>query len=217
VSDIFREVDEEVRREQLKKLWDQYGNYLITLALLIVLGIGGWRAYDWWQTRKAAEAGAAFEAALTLAEQGKYAEAEAGFAKLATDGTSGYRVLARLREAAELAILDPQAGIKAYDALAADPTLGTTLQDLAAVRAGMLLVDSAPYAEVQRRLEPLTAPDRTFRHTAREMLTLSAWKANDRTAAQRWYQMIVTDPASPVSARSRAEMLMALLAEERKG
>ena len=217
MSDIFREVDEEVRREQLKKLWDQYGNYLIALALLIVLGIGGWRAYDWWQTRKAAEAGAAFEAALTLAEQGKTAEAEAAFAKLAADGTSGYRILARLREAAELAIRDPQAGIKAYDALAADPSVGSTLQDLAAVRAGMLLVDSAPYAEVLRRLEPLTAPDRTFRHTAREMLTLAAWKANDRAAAQRWYQMIVTDPASPISARSRAEMLMALLAEERKG
>ena len=57
MSDIFREVDEEVRREQLKKLWDQYGNYLVALAVLIVVGIGGWRAYDWWETRKAAEAG----------------------------------------------------------------------------------------------------------------------------------------------------------------
>jgi hypothetical protein len=217
VSDIFREVDEEVRREQLKKLWDQYGNYLVALLVLIVVGIGGWRGYDWWETRKAAEAGAAFEAAIVLSEQGKHAEAEAALAKVAAEGTAGYRALARLREAAELASRDPQAGIKAYDALAADRSIGSVLQELAGVRAAMLLADSGNYAEVQRRLEPLTAADKPFRHTAREILLLAAWRANDKTAAQRWYQMMITDGATPLSARGRAEMLMALLNAEGKG
>ena len=217
MSDIFREVDEEVRREQLKKLWDRYGNYLVALMVLIVLGIGSWRAYDWWQTRKAAEAGAAFEAAIALSEQGKHAEAEAALAQIVADGTSGYRALARLREAADIASRDPQAGIKAYDALAADSSIGSVLQELAAVRAGMLLVDTGNYAEVQRRLEPLAAPDKPFRHSAREILTLAAWRANDKAAAQRWYQMMITDPATPLSARGRAEMLMALMNADGKG
>lgn len=217
MSDIFREVDEEVRREQLKKLWDQYGNYLVALAVLIVVGIGGWRAYDWWETRKAAEAGAAFENALTLSEQGKHAEAEVALAKLAAEGTAGYRALARMREAAELASRDPQAAVKAYDALAADPSLGRVLQDLAALRAGMLLADSGPYGEVQRRLEPLTASDRPFRHTARELLALAAWRAVDTAAAQRWFQMIITDPTTPLATRGRIEMLMALTTADGKG
>ena len=217
MSDIFREVDEEVRREQLKKLWGQYGNYLIALALLIVAGIGGWRAYDWWEARKAAEAGAAFEQALTLSEQGKHAEAEAALAKLAAAGTPGYRALARIREAAELASRDPQAGVKAYDALAADAGIGAVLQDLAALRAGMILADSGAYGEVARRVEPLTAPGRTFRHTAREILALAAWRAKDAAAAQRWYQMIITDPTTPPGTRGRAEMLMALMTADGKG
>jgi hypothetical protein len=217
VSDIFREVDEEVRREQLKKLWDQYGNYLIALALLIVAGIGGWRAYDWWETRKAAEAGAAFEQAIKLSGEGKHAEAEAALAKLAVQGTAGYRALARIREAAELASRDPQAGAKAYDALAADPTMGRVLQDLATLRAGMILADSGTYAEVLRRLEPLTAPDGTFRHTAREVLALAAWRANDTAAVQRWFQLVVTDPTTPLATRGRVEMLMALVNADGKG
>src|SRR5271170_3007090 len=117
VSDIFQEVDEEVRREQLKKLWERYGTYIIAVLILVIVGVGGWRGYQWWQTKRAAEAGAAFEQAVTLAESGKRQEAEAAFAKLATDGTASYRVLARLREAAELGRTDRKAAVKAYDEL----------------------------------------------------------------------------------------------------
>src|ERR1700757_2367034 len=95
VSDIFQEVDEEVRREQLKKLWDRYGNLFIAVCVLIILGIGGWRGYDYWQAKKAGETGAAFEQAAILAESGKHKEAQAAFAKIAAEGTAGYRVLAR--------------------------------------------------------------------------------------------------------------------------
>src|SRR6266568_4785585 len=119
VSDIFREIDEEVRRERLRKLWDQYSNVLIAVALLIIIGIGGWRLYQWWETKQAAEAGRQFETAVLLSEQGKHDEAAAAFAKLAAEATGGYRTLARFRTAQELATRDPQAAAKAYAALAA--------------------------------------------------------------------------------------------------
>ena len=143
MSDIFREVDEEVRREKLKQLWERHSNLIVAAALLIVLAVGGWRGYDWWEDQKAAESGAAFEAAVALAEFGKQAEAQAAFAKIAQQGSSGYRILARFREAAELAKTDPAAAVKAYDSLAAESGLGRSLQDLAAIRAGLILVDTA--------------------------------------------------------------------------
>ena len=97
MADIFHEVDEEVRREQLKKLWNRYSNHAVAAAILLVAAVGGWRGYEWWEAKKAAETGAAFEAASALAEAGKHADAEAAFAKIAVNGTSGYRNLARLR------------------------------------------------------------------------------------------------------------------------
>lgn len=217
MTDIFQEVDEEVRREQLKKLWERYGYYIIAGCVLIVAGIGAWRGYEWWETKKAAEAGVAFEQAVTLAESGKPQEAEAAFAKLATDGTAGYRVLARLREAAELAQSDPKAAIKSYDDIAADRGAGEAIQDVAALRAGFLLVDSASYAEMRTRLEPLTRAERPFRYSARELLTLSAWKHGDMSAARQWADMIITDPQTPAGARSRAELLSELIAAGGKG
>ena len=217
VSDIFREVDEEVRREQLKKLWERWGHYAVAAAILLVAGVGAWRGYEWWEAKKAAESGAAFEAAATLAEAGKRSEAEAAFAKVAADGTAGYRHLARLREAAELAQSDPKAAIGAYDKIAADGAVGQVLQDLAAVRAGGLLIDAGSLAEAQRKLEPLAAPERTFRFTARELLVLAAWRAGDSTALKRWSDMILTDVQTPSATRQRVEMLMALGSAESKG
>lgn len=211
MSEIFDEVQEEVRREQLRRLWERYSTVILTVAFLIVGGVGGWRAYVYWEGKKSQEAGAQFEAAATLADQQKAAEAEAAFARIASDAPQGYRTLARLRAAGELATRDAPAAVKLYDAIAADRSVGQTEQDLAALRAASLLVDTASYADIKARLEPLTGATRTFRHSARELLAVSAWRNKDMTAARQWIDVISTDPVSPQSLRSRMEALQALL------
>ena len=165
MSELFDEVDEEVRREQLKKLWDRYSIFIIAGAILIVAAVGGWRGYQYLEAKKAAE----------------------------------------------VAVRDPQAAAKLYDDIAADRSVGTAEQDLARIRAAGLLLDSTSYNNMQQRLEPVAAPGATYRHTARELLALSAWRANDPTAARRWLDMIANDGETPASLRSRAEALQALL------
>ena len=217
MSDIFDEVDEEVRRDQLKKLWDRYGTYFIALAVLVVVGVAAWRGYEYWQAKKAAEFGAQFTAAAILSEQGKHDEAEKAFARIAEQGTSGYRMLARLRGAAELAARDPKAAVAAYDDLAASAATGQPLQDLAALRAGMILVDTAPLSEMTRRLEPLAGAGAPFRHSARELLAFAAWKAGDTAVLRKWSQLVRDDAETPASLRSRVDVLMALAGETGKG
>jgi len=211
VSEIFDEVDEEVRREQLKRLWEKYSIYIIAAAVLVVAAVGGWRGYQYLEAKKAAEAGAAFEAAVELSEQNKHAEAEAAFGKLAATAPSGYRMLARLREAAEVATRDPQAAAKMYDDIAADRSVRSPEQDLARIRAASLLPEKTSYAGMLQRLETAAEPDATFRHTARELLALSAWRANDTAAARHWLDVIANDGETPSGLRSRADALQALL------
>jgi hypothetical protein len=211
VSELFDEVDEDVRRDQLKKIWDQYSIFIIAGALLIVAAVGGWRGYQYVEAQKAAEAGVAFDRAVELSDQNKHAEAEAAFETLAAKAPSGYRMLARLRAAAEISSRDPQAAAKQYDEISADRSIGASIQELAKVRAAGLLVDTAGYPDMLARLEPAAAPNATFRHTARELLALSAWRANDTSAARRWLDLIANDADTPPGLRSRAEALQALL------
>jgi len=211
VTELFDEVDEEVRRDQLKKLWDQYSIYIVALAILIIAGVGGWRGYQYLEAKKAAEAGDAFNKAVELSDQNKHAEAETAFTDLAAKAPSGYRMLARFRAAAETANRDPQAAAKLFDELAADRSVGAEQRDLAQIRAAGLLLDTASYQNMVQRLEPSTGPGATFRHVARELLALSAWRANDVAATRQWLDMIALDGETPPSVRSRAEALQALL------
>ena len=211
MAELFDEVDEEVRRDQLKKLWDQYSIYIIAAALLIIAAVGGWRGYQYIEAKKAAEAGAAFDRAVELSEQNKHAEAEAAFNDLAGKAPSGYRVLARMRAAAEATARDPDVAAKMYDDIAADRSAGSEQQDLARIRAAGLLLDKSTYPNMLARLEASAAPGATFRHTARELLALSAWRVNDAAAARKWLDMIAADGETPPSLRSRAEALQGLL------
>ncbi|MDB5565849.1 MAG: hypothetical protein JWP84_2415 [Tardiphaga sp.] len=211
MSELFSEVDEDLRREQLKKLWDRYSLVIIAIAILIVAGVGGWRGYSYIEGKKAAEAGAAFDRAADLSEQNKHAEAEAAFTKLAAEAPTGYRTLARLRAASEAASRDPAAAVKMYDEIIADRAVPAGEQDLARIRAGTLLVDTAPYDALLARLEPATTITGTYRHTARELLALSALRANKAAATRQWLDMIANDGETPATMRTRAEALAALL------
>ena len=211
MSELFDDVDEEVRREQLKKLWDKYSIYIIAAMILIVAAVGGWHFYQYLEAEKAAEAGAAFDKAVELSEAKKHAEAEAAFADLVAKAPFGYRTLSRLRLAAEIANRDAPAAAKMYDEISADRSVGVADQDLARIRAAQLLLESASYPNMKERLEAAAAPPATFRHTARELLALSAWRANDPAATRQWLDMIANDGETPPSLRSRAEALQALL------
>ena len=216
MSEIFDEVNEDVRRDQLKKLWEQYSIYIIAGALLIIASVGGWRGYQYVEARKAAEAGAAFDKAVELSEANKHTEAEAGFAELAAKGPSGYRVLARLRMATEVASRDTAAAAKLFDEITADRSVDVAVQDLARIRAAQLLLETTTYPNMKERLEAAAAPGATFRHTARELLALSAWRNHDAATAKRYIDMIAADGETPPGARARIDVLSALIGSDGK-
>ncbi len=216
MADIFNEVDEELQRERLQKLWERYQLPIVVLAVLIVAAVGGWRGYEYYVGQKAAAAGADFERAVTLSEEGKHAEAQTAFGKVVAEAPAGYGLLARFRAASELALVKPADGVKAYDALAADRSLEPAWQDLAALRSGMLLVDSAPFAEMEKRLKPISGPGRVYRHSARELLALSAWRNKDLTAARSYIDIITADGETPPGTRQRIDVLSALIAANGK-
>ncbi|MDF2618040.1 MAG: hypothetical protein K0S00_699 [Xanthobacteraceae bacterium] len=212
MADIFHEIDEDLRRERFNRLWTRYGAYVIGLAVLIVLAVAGWRGYEWWKLQRDQAAGAQFEAALQLAADGKTAEAEAAFQALEKDGTSGYRALARFRAATELAKTDAAKAVAEYDSLGKDPSIAPLMQNVAQVRAALLLVDTAPLADIEGRMKPLDTPEGAFRHSAREILGLAQYKAGDFKAATDTFSGILNDGQTPPGLRRRAELMRTLAA-----
>jgi hypothetical protein len=212
MSDIFREVDEDVRRDKAAEFWKKYQNYILGAAAVVVLATAGWRYYDYQRLQAAQAAGAQFEQALELDHTGKDAEAAGALAKIAAEAPGGYRIVARLASAALLAKTDPPKAIAAYDALAEDAAVGPLFQETARLRAALLRLDTGDIDKAKAALEALAAPGGAYRNTAREMLGVAALAAQDYAGAGKWLDSIVTDADAPQSVRQNAEMLLGLVA-----
>jgi hypothetical protein len=212
MSDIFREVDEDLRHEQYKRIWARFGSYVIGLAVLIVVGVGGWQLWEYWQVRAAEETGDRFIAALQLAEEGKHQEAIAALEEVADDGSGRYPVLADFRVASEKAAAgDSQGAIEAFDALAASSNTPVAVRPIARLRAALMLVDTASLADLEARIADLAGTGEPWRHSAREILGLAAWRAGDLETARTYYEQIAADQEKPADLQTRAEFMLALI------
>jgi hypothetical protein len=209
MSDIFREVDEDVRSDKLAEFWSKYSIFVIGLALAIVLGAA---AYSYLRHQKQVEAEAAsslYQSAQILAAQGKTDAAVAGFDALAKSAPRGYALLARLRAAEELAANDQAKAVAALDLLAEDAGVDPLWRDLARLRAGLVRVDVAEKAEIEKRFGPLL--NSSYRFTAREFMALAAIKRGDFEDAGKLLDQIVVDPTAPQGLRQRAQGLLSLV------
>ncbi len=214
MTDFFREVDEEVRRDRAVKFLQRFQIPLIGLAVLVVAATAGWRLYDTWRTNQAETGGWRLRGCRSTGPRQQIGRSRGGgvFQKIVDSGPKGYALLARFRVAATTAATDSEAAVKDYDALAADATIDPTLQDIARYRAALLRLDKADPKEMDERLAPLTRTLNPFRNSARELLALAALKANDFTAAGNWLDMIVADPQTPDDLRQRAETDLGVVA-----
>jgi hypothetical protein len=210
-NEFIREVDEEYRRDRIAQVWKQYNGVIIALAALVVAAVGGWRYWQHYQRTQAEAAATRYQEALRLDQEGKSEEAAQTLRGLTTDAAAGYRLLARFRLAAELGQQNAEDGAKSFDALAGESGVPPLLQDLARLRAAMLRLDADP-AGARNALEQLANPSNSWRHTAREMLGLSALKRSDYDGAGRWFDQIAADRETPQSLRSRLEVYTALVA-----
>jgi len=210
--DFFREVNEAVRQDRYNELWDKYGVYALAAAALIVAGVAGFKVWSYWQEQKAQAAGTDFSQAVTELDRGDVAKARDVLNSLAAKGPTGYQILSRF----QLAAAEAQAGstdkaLALYDALAADPETDTILKGLATIQAATLKLDTADYAEMERRVKGLIDENSPWRYSARELLGLSAYRQNNVPAAEKQFSELVADQGTPQNLRERADMMLSLI------
>ena len=211
-NSFFREVDEAVRHDQYKKLWDKYGIAILVLGALVIVSVAGYKGWAFWQERQSQEAGGKFTQALSLEAGTDQEKAREAFASLAADGPRGYQVLARFQLASnEAKAGDTDKAVASYDALATDGSVDPILQGLATLQAATLRLDSADYAEMERRLKGLIDGNSAWRFSARELLGLSAYRQNDMRTAEEQFSALLSTQGTPQNLRDRANMMLTLI------
>jgi hypothetical protein len=211
MSDIFEEVDEEVQRDKLAKLWSRYKTPIFVVAGLIVAATGAWSYYSGERTKAAEAANTRFLAAVALADEGKSAEAVAAFEAIAKDAPKGYATLARLRGAEELGKTDKAKAMEALDALAEDNGVDRMTREVALLRSALLAIESGDREKIMMKLGPLITSNGPFRYSAQEWTGLDALDDKDFDEAERVFTLLLNDRDAPADMRQRAQAYQGLL------
>ena len=207
MTDIFREVEEDVRRERFEKLWKAYGNYMIAALVLLFAGIGGWQLWDRHEQQERAKVAASFIAAQRITNP----QAAAGaFVDIARTAPKGYANVARLAEANAMSASGQQgSAIALYKQIAADDS--GTIGMVARLRAAWALADSDNRADLADLLKPLDVPGSAWRENAQEVLAYADYRAMDTKSALAKYASLAVDPQAPDALRNRAQAMAAFL------
>ncbi|MFN3459925.1 MAG: tetratricopeptide repeat protein [Oceanibaculum sp.] len=213
MADIFREIDEELRQDNLKRVWARYRYLIVGGVTALLLGTAGYVGWKEYQSRQQAAAAENYAAAVALVGD-RNAEAADRFAELARSGGSGYAALARLEQAALLWQEEKRAeAIAALDALAGDSAAPRSLRDLATVLGGQRRLEAGETAAVKPHLASLVDSASPWRHLARELAALAAEAEGNRTEARDLLRRLTDDLEAPQGTRARAAELLQALPE----
>lgn len=205
-SAAFHEIEEAVRKDELKEWWQRWGTWVVALAVLAIVvatAAVGWRQY---QASQRVQASAAYSAALAQIGQDS-AAARAALEAQARNAPEPYRSLAALLSAQLREPVDAQ--VTAL--LEAAPTLSSPeLTDLANVIAAFKSVDTPRAEETIVRLEPLAGPGRPFRLSVRELQAMLAMRKGDTKRARELWNEIAKDPQVPQGAAQRTAAMLNL-------
>ena len=202
---FFREVDEELRREQIGSFWRTYGRFIAIATVVGLAALGGWLFWQHQRTQAAGVASEQLSQAMAEVGQGKPDAARPALDSLAKGDNPAYRVTARLTEAAvALEKGDVKAAVAAYQAVIDDKAAAQPLRDLALVRQTATQFDTLPPADVVARLKPLAIAGNPWFGSAGEMTALAYAKMNKPELAQPIFEAIGQDEGVPESIRDRA-------------
>lgn len=210
---LLREVDEELRREKMERLWQRYNGLILGAAAVVIAGVAGYKFLESRRLSATYTAGSQFNAAVELANQNKREEAVKAFQHIAETGPHGYASLAKLHIAGAY-VKDGKTAeaVAAFDALAADPSVDQLLKNFAQLQAASLRMDQADFTEMQNRLNSLTEDRGPYKVSARELLGFAAFKAGKLEEARKLLEPLLIDPNATRAIQDRIKIVMAEIA-----
>lgn len=210
---LLREVEEELRRERLTAIWNQYGTLILAGVALLVAGVGGWKYWQNQQIAAAQTAGISYERATQSLANSKTDEALTKLKEITAEGPGGYQTLAQLQIAgAHLKKGEKDKALAAFDAIAGDAEADATLRDYATLQAVALNIGDADLSEVQNRLNRLITGSSDWKSSARELVALAAFREKKFDVAKTNLRAIVADPSAAEGMIKRANTLLASIA-----
>jgi len=207
-SEVFREVDEDYRRDQMMAFWRRYGTAVAAAAVVVAIAALGVNFYIQRQQMEKEAETARFEALLSGIQPGNEQEAIQKLAAYATTAKPVEATLAMLTEASlRQRTGNITAAAQVYHQIADGDQASQDLKDLAVVRLGYIAADSDKPEPLIPRLQAIADKASPWRYSAREAIALLTAKAGQREQAAKMFADLGQAPGAPIDLSQRARAL----------
>ena len=211
MSDLFREAEDELRKETAENVVKKATPFVIGAIVLALAAGAGWQFYQAQTAKNVESAGVAYDAAMAKLQAGDLSGGEAALAAVAKTGPSGYAAQATLQRGAVLQEQGKAAEARVVFEEAAKSIKDVDLADLARLRAAYIAADSETREQLTARLAPIIDRKGAFAPLAKELVAARAWEAGDSAAARSAYTVLQLDLNAPEGVRQRAGQAIAVI------
>ncbi len=210
---FIKEVNEDLKNESMKKLWDKYGLYIIILVAAALTAAVSFETMKAWHTKKIQKWSDSYAYALSLQNQGKYDDSIQTFDYIAGQDYGIFSDLAQMQKANILLEQNKtDEALKLMAEIAADKSFNSQLRDTVALKLASYKLENAPIDEIRQLIGGIAQDaENSWQPSANEMLALAYLRDGEIAQAREIYdQLLQSDKTSEVMKVRIKDILSAL-------
>lgn len=214
---FFKEVSEDIKNENMQKLWDKYGLYIIAVMAIVLTAAVSFETFKSWKVKRNQTWSDTYSYALNLQNQGRYDESKVILDKIQKSNNGIYGDIAKLQTSNILFEQGKNAeALVLLEEIVNDPKANQKMKDMSAIKLASYKLDSAPKEEIITLLAPLSENEGSWKNIAKEMLAMLEIREGNIDGAKNLYQQILDTENLPDGLKLRVQDMLSILNSNQK-
>ena len=211
MSNLFNEIDDDLRQDRLKSIWASYKNSIFAAVIVISLILIGSESYQYLSKSKAEKSGLLFSQIIESIGDDNHELASDFIDELLESGSSDYKTYALLLRSENLISQDKLTEAKETYIDLIKKAENSLIRDVAKLKLSYLNVDSSSFDEIEEELSIILEDDSPLSLFAYEVLAMSAYKHGLYQRGTEYLNIIVTNEKTTNGMFERAQMMLRVI------
>ena len=211
MADLFQEIDDELRQDKASRLWRVYGKYVVAVAIVIIISVGGYKFWQQKQLDDGEKASIAYETALARSASGDYKGAIDQLNEEEIGTVAGYAALSQMQKANLAMKINDFEALITLKEIAEHDNYPQSVKEWASFRYAAVRVEKQIDSNASADLDSLIATDSPWRFLAKEIKAIKEIETGNKSGAKAIFSELADDENAPERLRLRAAEFLKIL------
>ena len=214
MQDAFiREVDEDLKNESMKKLWDKYGLFVLLIVIVSLTVAVSYESIKSWYIKRAENRTEGYAVALSMQNQGLFDDSLEALDLIINQKMGTYAELAEMQKANILLEQNKEKeALALLEKIANDKSRSLQLRDTALIKLASYRQDGATFEEMSELLSSITkSKDNAWYAVAEDILATILLRDGNIEQAKEIYNALLENQDTPDDLKNRVKDILSVL------